>query len=103
MDSLRDTCATELGMIPEQVQIFTPTPSTYSTLMYATGLDPWTLQPVHVEKTLSGKNRQKERLVAKPSFARSFAPRRGPAAGGRPGADYRSGGNGRPGMGPRGR
>jgi len=108
MDSLRDTCANELGMIPEQVQIFTPTPSTYSTLMYATGLDPWTLQPVHVEKTLLGKNRQKERLVAKPSFARSFAPRRGPAAGGRPGSDYRPGGNGagghaRPGKGPRGR
>jgi len=34
----------------EQVQDFTPTPMTVSTAMYYTGLDPFTLQPVHVPK-----------------------------------------------------
>jgi len=34
----------------EQVQDFTPTPMTASTAMYYTGLDPFTLKPVHVPK-----------------------------------------------------
>ena len=37
-------------MYTEQVQDFTPTPMTVSTAMYYTGLDPFTLQPVHVPK-----------------------------------------------------
>jgi len=37
-------------IIVEQCQIFTPTPGTISTAMYATGLDPTTLEPVYVEK-----------------------------------------------------
>ena len=36
--------------MPEQVQDFYPTPSTISTCMYYTGLDPRTMQPVYVEK-----------------------------------------------------
>jgi uncharacterized radical SAM protein YgiQ len=36
------------GVMPEQVQAFYPTPGTVSTTMYYTGLDPLTLQPVHV-------------------------------------------------------
>ena len=40
---LRDT-----GHNPEQVQDFYPTPSTLSTVMYYTGLDPRTMQPVYV-------------------------------------------------------
>jgi len=35
-------------VMPEQVQDFYPTPGTVSTVMYYTGLDPMTLQPVHV-------------------------------------------------------
>ena len=35
---------------PEQVQDFYPTPGTVSTAMYYTGLDPFTMQPVHVPK-----------------------------------------------------
>ena len=35
---------------PEQVQLYTPLPSTYSALMYHTGLDPWTRKPIFVEK-----------------------------------------------------
>jgi radical SAM superfamily enzyme YgiQ (UPF0313 family) len=34
----------------EQVQDFTPTPMSVSTCMYYTGLDPFTLKPVHVPK-----------------------------------------------------
>jgi uncharacterized radical SAM protein YgiQ len=34
----------------EQVQDFTPTPMSVSTCMYYTGLDPFTLRPVHVPK-----------------------------------------------------
>ena len=37
-------------MYTEQVQDFTPTPMTVSTAMYHTGLDPFTLVPVHVPK-----------------------------------------------------
>lgn len=33
---------------PEQVQDFYPTPSTMSTVMYHTGVDPMTMEPVHV-------------------------------------------------------
>ena len=40
---LRDT-----GCNPEQVQDFYPTPSTISTCMYYTGVDPRTMQPVYV-------------------------------------------------------
>ena len=36
--------------MPEQVQDFYPTPSTISTVMYYTGLDPRTMQPVYVAK-----------------------------------------------------
>ena len=38
----------DLGYMPEQVQDFYPTPSTLSTVMYYTGLDPRTMQPVYV-------------------------------------------------------
>jgi radical SAM superfamily enzyme YgiQ (UPF0313 family) len=52
-------------MNPEQVQIFTPTPSTYSTLMYYTELDPFTRQPLYVEKEPAKVNRQKQIVVTK--------------------------------------
>ena len=38
----------DLGYMPEQVQDFYPTPSTISTCMYYTGLDPRTMKPVYV-------------------------------------------------------
>jgi uncharacterized radical SAM protein YgiQ len=37
-------------MYTEQVQDFTPTPLTVSTAMYYSGLDPFTMQPVHIPK-----------------------------------------------------
>jgi uncharacterized radical SAM protein YgiQ len=42
---IRDT-----GLYTEQVQDFTPTPMTASTCMYYTGLDPETMEPVHIPK-----------------------------------------------------
>lgn len=38
----------DLGYMPEQVQDFYPTPSTISTCMYYTGLDPRTMEKVYV-------------------------------------------------------
>lgn len=38
----------DLGYMPEQVQDFYPTPSTISTCMYYTGLNPETMEPVYV-------------------------------------------------------
>lgn len=40
----------DLGYMPEQVQDFYPTPSTLSTCMYYTGLDPRTMEPVYVPR-----------------------------------------------------
>ena len=40
----------DLGYNPEQVQDFYPTPSTASTCMYYTGVDPRTMQPVYVPR-----------------------------------------------------
>lgn len=47
---------------PEQVQDFYPTPGTVSTCMFYTGLDPYTLEPVFVEKTAEGKALQRALL-----------------------------------------
>jgi len=55
--------AQKLKIHPEQVQVFTPTPSTYSTLMYYTEMDPFTLAPLFVEKNLARKTRQKDLVV----------------------------------------
>ncbi|MEJ2039211.1 MAG: YgiQ family radical SAM protein [Desulfosarcinaceae bacterium] len=65
MRALRDFARQKLGMLPEQVQIFTPTPSTLSTLMYHTGCDPFSGREIFVEKTVSGKMGQKKALAPK--------------------------------------
>lgn len=43
-------------MRPEQVQDFYPTPGTVSTCMFYTGLDPYTLKPVFVERPLRARH-----------------------------------------------
>jgi uncharacterized radical SAM protein YgiQ len=48
------------GLYPEQVQDFTPTPMTLSTAMYYTGLDPFTMEEVHVPK---GREKRIERAL----------------------------------------
>jgi uncharacterized radical SAM protein YgiQ len=49
-----------LGIKPEQVQDFTPTPMTLSTLMYYTGIDPYSGKKVYVARNIEEKRRQKE-------------------------------------------
>jgi uncharacterized radical SAM protein YgiQ len=49
-----------LGIKPEQVQDFTPTPMTLSTLMYYTGFDPYSGKKIYVARNIEDKRRQKE-------------------------------------------
>lgn len=65
MQDLQRFVSQKLRIHPEQVQVFTPTPSTYSSLMYYTEMDPFTRQPIFVEKDLRRKARQKEIAVQK--------------------------------------
>ena len=73
MQTLRDFSARELRHYPEQIQIFTPTPSTFSTLMYYTGRDPFSKKPLFVERDMRGKQLQKDVIK-----------RRGPESGKHP-------------------
>ncbi len=51
-----------IGYMPEQVQDFYPTPSTRSTCMYYTGIDPTTMQEIFVPKTAEEKRMQRALL-----------------------------------------
>ena len=65
MRRLKRFASRELKINPEQVQIFTPTPSTYSSLMYYTEMDPWTGERIFVEKDTAKKERQKNVVTEK--------------------------------------
>jgi uncharacterized radical SAM protein YgiQ len=65
MRSLKQFASRTLKMNPEQVQIFVPLPSTYSALMYYSGMDPFSGQPLFVEKDPFKKERQKNIVVEK--------------------------------------
>ena len=49
----------DLGMHPEQVQDFTPTPMTLATAMFYLGFDPYTGKKIFVERDIAAKKRQK--------------------------------------------
>jgi len=66
MQRLKRFVSHELHISPEQVQLFTPLPSTYSAVMYHTGLDPFTRQPLFVEKDAGKRERQKRIVTEKP-------------------------------------
>ncbi len=53
-----------MKILPEQVHIFTPTPSTYSTLMYYLEEDFQNPQEIFVEKNLNKMKQQKEEIVS---------------------------------------
>ena len=53
------------GIWMDQVQDFTPTPMTTSSVMFWTGLDPRTMKPVFVERDLERKRRQKSLFFRK--------------------------------------
>ena len=59
MRNLKSFALHELRATPQQIQIFTPLPSTWSALMYWTGIDPKTGRKIYVEKDLMNKQRQK--------------------------------------------
>jgi uncharacterized radical SAM protein YgiQ len=63
---LKQFTSRELHISPEQVQIFTPSPSTYSNLMYYTEMDPFSRRPLFVEKDTARRERQKLLVVEKP-------------------------------------
>ena len=47
------------GLYMDQVQDFTPTPMTTSSVMFYTGLDPKNLENVYVERDIEKKREQK--------------------------------------------
>ncbi len=65
MNALKEFTSQKLKTHPEQVQIFTPTPSTFSTLMYYTQIDPFTGDKIFVEKNSLAKERQKQTVTFK--------------------------------------
>jgi uncharacterized radical SAM protein YgiQ len=65
MRSLKRFTREKLKTTPRQVQIFTPTPSTYASLMYHTGLNPFTAEKISVEKSFRGREAQKNLVLQK--------------------------------------
>ena len=70
MQKLKTYASRELRLNPEQVQIFTPTPSTYASVMYHTGIDPFSGEKLFVEKEIAGKLRQKSVVTDKKTVPR---------------------------------
>lgn len=73
MKKLKTFASRKLKLSPEQVQIFTPTPLTWSSVMYHTGLDPFTMEKLFVERSDSSRSRQKEILTEKVKIIKSPA------------------------------
>ncbi len=71
MRELKAFTSKNLKINPEQVQIFTPLPSTYSALMYYTEKNPFTGKRIFVEKDLNKKIGQKNILTQKASFKKT--------------------------------
>jgi len=65
MHKLKRFTTQELKINPEQAQVFTPTPGTYSSVMYYTEMEPATRKKIFVEKDLRRKERQKEIVIKK--------------------------------------
>ena len=65
MHALKQFASQKLGVLPEQVQVFTPTPSTYASVMYYTGKDPFTGEELIVEKNPAAKKKQKQVITGR--------------------------------------
>jgi uncharacterized radical SAM protein YgiQ len=70
MHELKHFTKHELKMNPEQAQVFTPTPGTYSSVMYYTELDPETREKIFVEKDTKRKEKQKGIVIDKSYYQR---------------------------------
>ena len=75
MQALRRFAQKTLRHLPEQVQIFTPTPATFATLMYYTQRDPFTGQKIFVEKSLKEKEAQKRIMTGQRRLQGGFTKR----------------------------
>jgi uncharacterized radical SAM protein YgiQ len=63
MQRLQTFCRDQLGILPRQVQLFTPSPSTWSTTMYHTCRAPGSGKPLYVEKKDGARKAQVESLL----------------------------------------
>ncbi|HHD64108.1 MAG TPA: DUF3362 domain-containing protein, partial [Desulfobulbaceae bacterium] len=79
MRELKKFALRNLKLLPRQVQIFTPTPSTFSTLMYWTGRDPFTSRTCFVERNFQGREQQKEMLSIKKTAAKGHRTKNNPS------------------------
>ena len=70
MHELKHFTKHELKMNPEQAQVFTPTPGTYSSVMYYTELNPETREKIFVEKDTKRKEKQKGIVIDKSYYQR---------------------------------
>jgi len=73
MRELKRFTSEELKMNPEQAQVFTPTPGTWSSVMYYTEMDPVTRKRIFVEKDPKRKEKQKEIVTRKQDQQSHFA------------------------------
>ncbi len=73
MHELKRFTSEELKMNPEQAQVFTPTPGTWSSVMYYTEMDPVTRKKIFVEKDVQRKEKQKQIVIKKERFRSGFA------------------------------
>ncbi len=76
MKNLKEFTSNNLRINPEQVQIFTPLPSTYSALMYYTEQDPFTGLKLFVEKDTNRKIKQKDILTHKSFYKKKSSSKR---------------------------
>ncbi len=74
MEELRSFAQKELHLLPRQVQLFTPTPCTWSTLMYWTGTNPFSNTPCFVEKNAHKREQQKAALVGHARHGKVLTP-----------------------------
>lgn len=70
MKNLKEFTSKNLKINPEQVQIFTPLPSTYSALMYYTEQNPFNGSKIFVEKDTNKKIKQKDILTQKNRYTK---------------------------------
>ena len=73
MHKLKNFTTNVLKMNPEQAQVFTPTPGTYSAVMYYTEMDPATRKKIFVEKDTFRKEKQKRIVQETTNFSSGFA------------------------------
>lgn len=65
MQRLKNFCQKNLKILPRQVQVFTPSPGTWSGVMFHTGINPFTGEKIFVEKKPAERENQKKKIIPK--------------------------------------